>query len=74
MATPGRTEPEDVLRILAHLPVGDEMRVEVFVCRRRRCFGRTDYFVEPARGTGGRWVRRENLEFIEEIPEQESRR
>lgn len=67
---PGRTDPEEVPRTLALLEIGEGVRVEVWACRRRRCFGRTDWYVEPARGRGGKWVRAATLEFIEEIPEQ----
>lgn len=67
-AEPGRASPEEIPRTLALLSVGDGMEVEVWVCQRRRCFGRTDLYVEPARGHGGKWVRAENLELIE--PEQ----
>lgn len=67
MPQPGRIEPQEIPRRVALLPVGDSgMKVEVFTLARRRCFGRWDILVAPARGEGKRWVRRKNLEFIEQ--------
>lgn len=64
-----RTEPQEIPRRLCLVDAGEGMQVECFALRRRWAFGRWDIYCAPARGQGGRWVREDNLEYLE--PEQE---
>lgn len=60
-----QTEPQEIPRRLCLVQAGQGMRVECFALRKRWAFGRVDVLVAPARGRGQRWVREENLEWLE---------
>lgn len=66
-----QTEPQEIPRRLCLVEAGEGMRVECFAVRKRWAFGRWDILVAPARGRGHRWVRLENLEWLEPSKEAE---
>lgn len=59
------TDAREIPRRPALVECGEGMQVEVHATRRRWAFGRWDCYIEPARGTGGRWIREANLEYLE---------
>lgn len=71
MSEPARhTDPETIRPRRALYPAGAAIRFEVFATRRRYAFGRHDYYVEPARGRGGKWTKESALEFLEDKAER----
>lgn len=60
-----RTEPQEIDRRLALIEAPGGIKIEVFVLKRRWAFGRWDVLCAPARGRGQRWVREENVEYLE---------
>lgn len=59
------TDPEPIRPRRALYPASAEVEFEVFATRRKWAFGRTDYWIEPARGRGGKWTKASSLEFLE---------
>lgn len=63
--TTRHTDPQDIRPRRALWPADDEVQVEVLALRRRFSFGRNDFYVEPTRGQGGRWVKESSLRWLE---------
>lgn len=60
------TPDQKIAQRMAYYPADPQgpIQFEVRVVAKRKAYGRTDVYIEPRRGKGGKWVSESSVEWI----------